>query len=84
MKKARTFLERTTQLGYIAHLEHELMTQRNQHGVMPRTNKAKRILWQYEINVFGHKLGAEDICLNGNLKTIWENDKFTTSQFQGN
>lgn len=45
----RTFNERVAQLGRIAILESELMASRNEHGVMPRTKKAKEILKQYEL-----------------------------------
>lgn len=45
--RARTYSERVTQLGRIAQLELELMKRRNQRGIMPRTNKAKKILWHY-------------------------------------
>jgi len=75
MKKQRTFAERVTQLGSIAIHEN--------HPKMPRTNKAKHILWEYEKNVFGSVLTAEDFCLGGKYKNIWENKKFTTKQFQG-
>ena len=83
MKMARTFADRITQLGRIASLERDLMKRRGQQGVMPRTNKAKHILVQYEKNVFGYVPSAEDICLHGSFKTNWENIKYTTFQFQG-
>ena len=87
MKTARTFAERTTQLGRIAHLELELIKRDHKRNwrnrQMPRTNKAKRILWQYETNVFGRIATAEDICESGEFKTNWQSIKYTTAQFQG-
>ena len=86
MKRARTFEERCTQLGRIALMELHL-TKRNKRSrkpqPQPRTNKAKRILWEYEKNVFGFRLSAEQICLGGEYKEVWETKKFTTEQFQG-
>ena len=38
MVRKRTLRERITQLGRICNTEGELMKQRNQHGIMPRTN----------------------------------------------
>lgn len=87
MRTPRTFHERTTQLGRIAFLELELTKRNNprtwRNVTLPRTNAAKRILLQYVINVFGRILTAEETCLNGEFKTIWEKNRYNTAQFQG-
>ena len=82
MKTARTLNERIAQLGRILILESDLMKKRNQHGAMPRTNKAKRILWQYQINIFGFLPTCEDQYLSNEIKTAYAK-KYTTAQFQG-
>lgn len=85
--KARTFAERTAQLGRIALLELELTKRNNPRSTkpqpQPRTNKAKRILWQYEINVFGVRSCDLEFGYEGEQKRIYENVRFTSEQFQG-
>jgi hypothetical protein len=88
MRTPRTFAERTEQLGRIAFLELEL-TKRNNPRTwrkplpQPRTNGAKRILWQYLTNVFGFVPNAEELHFNKELKSRYECEKFTTAQFNG-
>ena len=53
------------------------MTLRNQHGVMPRTEKAKAILKAYEKNVFGRTL---DVC--GVDREIAHNKRFTNKDYR--
>lgn len=77
-KRKRTFTERITQLGNIACIESCLMKQRNQHGIMPRTKKAKRILKTYEKNVFGREL---DVCVRD--KNVSDNERHTNAEWQG-
>ena len=79
MKTLRTLKQRISQLGNIAIIEGELMKKRKQHGVMPRTNRAKRILWQYEINLFGVR-GCD---LPFGLPKEWENIPFSSDEFKG-
>ena len=79
MKTLRTLKQRISQLGNIAIIEGELMKKRKQHGVMPRTNRAKRILWQYEINLYG----CRACDLEFGFPEEWENVPFSAAQFQG-
>ena len=87
MRTPRTFAERTAQLGRIAILELELTKRNNPRTwhkmIQPRTNAAKRILWQYATNVFGFIPNAEDLHYNKELKIRYESEKFTTAQFKG-
>ncbi len=77
--KKRTFANRIEQLGRIAFLEGEIMRRNHQHGVMKRTNKAKRILWQYMTNVFGRVLDTT----NPADKAATTARSYTPAQFQG-
>lgn len=79
MRTKRTLSNRIAQLGNIAMIECEMMRKRNQSGVMNRTNKAKQILWQYEINLFGVR-GCE---LPYGLLKEWENIPFSSDEFKG-
>ena len=79
MRTPMTLRQRLTQLGNIAMIECDLMKHRKQHGVMPRTNKAKHILWQYEINLFG----VRECDLEFGFSNEQKNMMFTTAQFQG-
>lgn len=79
MVRKRTLRERITQLGRICNTEGELMKQRNQHGIMPRTNIAKHILWKYEINIFGCRGCDLEFDFPSYLKDI----PFTNAQYQG-
>ena len=79
MRTKRTLLNRIAQLGNIAMIECEMMRKRNQRGVMHRTNKAKKILWQYEINLFGVR-GCD---LPYGLPKEWENIPFSSDEFKG-
>ena len=87
MRTPRTFAERTTQLGRIALLELQLTKRNNPRTwrkmTQPRTNAAKRILWQYMTNVFGFVPNAETLYFDKELKTRYESEKFTTAQFKG-
>lgn len=77
--KARTFANRIEQLGRIAALEGEIMRRNHQHGVMKRTNNAKRILWQYMTNVFGRVLDTT----NPADKAAATARSYTPAQFKG-
>lgn len=79
MKRCRTLMQRITQLGNIAMIEGDLMKKRGQHGFMPRTNKAKHILWQYQINLFG----CRELDLEFGFPKTMKETPFTTEQFQG-
>jgi len=80
--KKRTFANRIEQLGRIATLELELIKRNkrnNRPAPMPRTNKAKRILGQYEINIFGRVLDTT----NPTDKEATTARSYTAAQFQG-
>ena len=79
MRTPRTLRQRTAQLGNIAMIEGDLMKKRGERGVMKRTNKAKHILWQYEINLFG----CRALDLPFGFTKEQETTPFTTAQFQG-
>ena len=79
MTKTRTYNQRVAQLGHIAEIEGDLMKKRGQTGVMPRTNKAKHILWQYSINLFG----CRELDLEFGFTKEQKEIPFTTEQFQG-
>ena len=83
MRTNRTFLERIAQLGRIVETELELIKRDNKRNwknrPMPRTNKAKRILWQYMINVFGRVLDTTNPADNAATTAR----SYTTAQFQG-
>ena len=75
----RTIRERTAQLGYILNLESEIMKARGEHGIYTRTDKAKKILWQYEINIFG----CRACDLEFGYPKEWEKIPFTSKEYQG-
>ena len=80
--KTRTFANRIEQLGRIARMELELIKRNkrnNRPASMPRTNKAKRILWQYSINIFGRVLDTTNPADKEELSAR----SYTTAQFQG-
>ncbi len=80
--KKRTFANRIEQLGRIAAIELEIIKRNkrnNRPAQMPRTNKAKRILWQYEINIFGRVLDTT----NPADKAETTARSYTATQFQG-
>lgn len=79
--RRRTFMERVTQLGNIACIEGNLMKARNQHGVMPRTTRAKAILKSYEKNVFGRELDISGMSALD--KYIAEHERHTNAEWQG-
>lgn len=78
--RKRTFLQRITQLGNIASIECELMLIRNQHGVMPRTKKAKEILKAYEMNAFGRVL---DLNFDYDDKAVAKDLALTNDEWRG-
>lgn len=80
--KKRTFANRIEQLGRIAAIELEIIKRNkrnNRPAPMPRTNKAKRILWQYEINIFGRVLDTTNPADNAATTAR----SYTAAQFQG-
>lgn len=79
--RRRTFEERVTQLGNIACIEGDLMRQRGQHGIMPRTKRAKAILKRYEHNVFGRVLDISGMSALD--KYIAEHERHTNAEWQG-
>lgn len=87
MRTPRTFAERATQLGRISILELELTKRNNPRSwremSQPRTAAAKRILWQYQINVFGVRSCDLDYGFEGEQERIYNEVFFTTAQFQG-
>ena len=79
--RRRTFMERVTQLGNIANIEGDLMKKRGQHGIMPRTKRAKAILKTYERNVFGRVLDISGFS----QKDEWvsEHERHSNAEWQG-
>lgn len=80
--KTRTFANRIEQLGRISALELELIKRNkrnNRPAPMTRTNKAKRILWQYMQNVFGRVLDTTNPADKEELTAR----SYTNAQFQG-
>lgn len=76
-----TFEERVTQLGNIACIEGDLMRSRGQHGIMPRTKRAKAILKTYERNVFGRELDISGMSAID--RYIAEHERHTNAEWQG-
>lgn len=74
-------MERVTQLGNIAWIEGDLMKARNQHGVMPRTTRAKAILKRYKKNVFGRELDTSGMSAID--KYVAEHERHTNAEWQG-
>ena len=79
--RRRTFIERVTQLGNIANIEGDLMQSRGQHGIMPRTKRAKAILKTYERNVFGRVLDISGFSQKD--KWVAEHERHTNSEWHG-
>lgn len=80
--KNRTFADRIEQLGRIAAIESELIKRNkrnNRPAPMTRTNNAKRILWQYSINVFGRVLDTT----NPADKAATTARSYSPAEFQG-